>query len=131
MRGQAIHGRCGGPGPQGRVCHHPVGAAPQPAGYWQQQSGEAGIAERTAINTPIQGTAADIIKLAMVAVDQVLSKNGLPARLLLQVHDELVFELPPADLDACTGPIKAAMEEALEMDVPLVVNCAVGQDLAK
>ncbi|KGO32833.1 MAG: DNA polymerase I [Desulfoprunum sp.] len=89
------------------------------------------FAERTAINTPIQGTAADIIKLAMVAVDQVLSKNGLPARLLLQVHDELVFELPPADLDACTGPIKAAMEEALEMDVPLVVNCAVGQDLAK
>ncbi|MBB5348965.1 DNA polymerase I [Desulfoprunum benzoelyticum] len=89
------------------------------------------FAERTAINTPIQGTAADIIKLAMVAVDQVIRKDGLPARLLLQVHDELVFELPPADLDACSGPIKAAMEQALQMDVPLVVNCTVGPNLAK
>ena len=89
------------------------------------------FAERTAINTPIQGTAADIIKLAMVAVDQVISKNGLPARMLLQVHDELVFELPPADLDTCTGPIRAAMEQALPLDVPLVVNCAVGPNLAK
>ena len=89
------------------------------------------FAERTAINTPIQGTAADIIKLAMVAVDQVIGKNRLPARMLLQVHDELVFELPPAALDTCTGPIRVAMEQALPLDVPLVVNCAVGSNLAK
>jgi DNA polymerase-1 len=89
------------------------------------------FAERTAINTPIQGTAADIIKLAMVAVDQVIRKHGLPARLLLQVHDELVFELPPADLDTCTGLIRTAMEQALPLDVPLAVNCVVGPDLAK
>jgi DNA polymerase I len=87
--------------------------------------------ERMAINTPIQGTAADIIKLAMIAVDRVIAKERLPARLLLQVHDELVFELPPEGLDPTMEIIRTTMEKAMSLDVPLVVNCTVGQSLAK
>jgi DNA polymerase-1 len=89
------------------------------------------FAERTAINTPIQGTAADIIKLAMVAVDRIIADQSLPARLLLQIHDELVFELPEGDLEPSVEIIKNAMEKALPLDVPLVVNCTVGRSLAK
>ena len=84
-----------------------------------------------AINTPIQGTAADIIKLAMIAVDRVIGEKGLPARLLLQVHDELVFELPPDGLDPTMQIIRTTMEQAMPLDVPVVVNCTVGQSLAK
>lgn len=87
--------------------------------------------ERMAINTPIQGTAADIIKLAMIAVDKVIIDKGLSARLLLQVHDELVFELPQEDLDSTITIIKTSMEQAMQLDVPLVVNCTVGESLAK
>ena len=89
------------------------------------------FAERTAINTPIQGTAADIIKLAMIKVVPALQEAGLSARLLLQIHDELVFELPPAELEKTKDVVKKAMEEALQLDVPLVVNCEVGKNLAK
>ncbi len=89
------------------------------------------FAERTAINTPIQGTAADIIKLAMVAVDKIITQQSLPARLLLQVHDELVFELPDGGFEPSVTIIKEAMEQALPLDVPLVVNCSVGHSLAK
>ena len=89
------------------------------------------FSERMAINTPIQGTAADIIKLAMLAVDRLIDTEQLSARLLLQVHDELVFELPPADVEPTLVHIRAAMEQALQLDVPLVVNCTVGRSLAK
>ncbi len=89
------------------------------------------FAERTAINTPIQGTAADIIKLAMVAVDRIIAERVLPANLLLQIHDELVFELPEGELEPSVEIIKNAMEKALPLDVPLVVNCTVGRSLAK
>jgi len=89
------------------------------------------FSERMAINTPIQGTAADIIKLAMLAVDRVIGKEGLSAKLLLQIHDELVFELPSADVETILGSIRSAMEQALPLDVPLVVNCTVGDSLAK
>ena len=89
------------------------------------------FSERMAINTPIQGTAADIIKLAMLAVDRVIEKEGLAARLLLQIHDELVFELPSVDVEPTLGYIRSAMEQALPLDVPLVVNCTVGDSLAK
>jgi DNA polymerase-1 len=87
--------------------------------------------ERMAINTPIQGTAADIIKLAMIECDRALKESGLSARLLLQIHDELVFELPEAELDKTRIIIKTAMENALSLDVPLVVNFEVGKSLAK
>ncbi len=89
------------------------------------------FAERTALNTPIQGTAADIIKLAMIEVQKVIAKEKLSARLLLQIHDELVFELPKEDVELCKGYITNAMETALPLDVPLVVNISVGNNLAK
>jgi len=89
------------------------------------------FAERTAINTPIQGTAADIIKLAMIKVGPALQQENLTARLLLQIHDELVFELPESELDATRKVVKTAMEEALVLDVPLVVNFEIGKSLAK
>ena len=89
------------------------------------------FAERTAINTPIQGTAADIIKLAMIKVVPALKKANLSARLLLQIHDELVFELPPAELEKTKDVVKKAMEEALVLDVPLLVNFETGDSLAK
>ncbi len=89
------------------------------------------FSERMAINTPIQGTAADIIKLAMIAVDRVIDRERLSARLLLQVHDELVFELPPAEVNSVLGHIRMAMEQAMQLEVPLVVNCTVAKSLAK
>lgn len=89
------------------------------------------FAERTAINTPIQGTAADIIKLAMIAVEAELEKEGLSAKLLLQVHDELVFELPENELEETKKVVKRVMENALKLDVPLVVNFEEGKSLAK
>lgn len=89
------------------------------------------FAERTAINTPIQGTAADIIKLAMIKVVPDLKKANLSARLLLQIHDELVFELPEQEMEQTKNVVQAAMEGALGLDVPLVVNFEVGKSLAK
>lgn len=89
------------------------------------------FAERTAINTPIQGTAADIIKLAMIHVVPALRKENLSARLLLQIHDELVFELPENELAATQKVVKAAMEDALLLDVPLLVNFVIGESLGK
>lgn len=89
------------------------------------------FAERMAINTPIQGTAADIIKLAMIHCDDAIKENGLHAKMLLQIHDELVFELPKDELEQTQKIIKKAMEGAFELDVPLVVNFEVGDSLAK
>ena len=89
------------------------------------------FAQRTAINTPIQGTAADIIKLAMIEWTRSSVKSGLSARMLLQIHDELVFELPEEELEQTRPIIKAAMENALKLDVPLSVNFEVGKSLEK
>ncbi len=89
------------------------------------------FAERAAINTPIQGTAADIIKLAMIRVDQELQRAGLQAKMLLQIHDELVFEVPEKEEGECKKLVKECMESVLELDVPLVVNISVGKNLAK
>jgi DNA polymerase-1 len=89
------------------------------------------FAERMAINTPIQGTAADIIKLAMIKCDNAIKKSRLSAKMLLQIHDELVFELPEAEIEKTRPLIKAAMENALTLDVPLVVNFEMGKNLAK
>ncbi|MFA6900127.1 MAG: DNA polymerase I, partial [Desulfurivibrionaceae bacterium] len=89
------------------------------------------FAERTAINTPIQGTAADIIKLATIAATRRLSEEGLSAKLLLQIHDELVFEVPTSEIEATGIVVKNAMEGVMHLDVPLVVNTVVGENLAK
>ncbi|HIJ89728.1 MAG: DNA polymerase I [Desulfobulbaceae bacterium] len=89
------------------------------------------FAERTAINTPIQGTAADIIKLATIVATRHLSEQGLGAKLLLQIHDELVFEVPAQEIKATGEVVKEAMEAVMRLDVPLVVNTVVGENLAK
>lgn len=84
------------------------------------------FAERTAMNTPIQGTAADIIKLAMVHMGQALKEKGLQSRMLLQVHDELVFEVPMEELDVMKELVPNIMEQALELQVPLVADLNYG-----
>jgi DNA polymerase-1 len=89
------------------------------------------FAERTAINTPIQGTAADIIKLAMLQVERELHRQRLEAKMILQVHDELVLEVPEEELGATEQLLKTAMENVIQLDVPLVVNLAVNTNLAK
>ncbi|MCP9927874.1 DNA polymerase I [Cyanobium sp. CH-040] len=81
---------------------------------------------RAAANAPIQGSSADIIKLAMVRLHHRLAADGLPARLLLQVHDELVLEVAPDALAATTAVVKQAMEGAVQLDVPLVVETGSG-----
>jgi DNA polymerase-1 len=83
-------------------------------------------AERVARNTPIQGTAADIIKLAMVAIGRGIEQQGLHSRMLLTVHDELVFEAPPDEQSALEALVVDAMEHAISLDVPLVVERAWG-----
>ena len=85
-------------------------------------------AERMAINMPIQGTAADIIKIAMVELPKALTREGLAARLLLQVHDELLLEAPEAEADATAKVLKSVMENAFELDVPLTVEVKRGQN---
>ncbi len=87
------------------------------------------FARRTAINTPIQGTAADIIKLAMLEVDRVLGQNDLQGRMILQIHDELVLEVPGQEVDRTSKLLKKSMENVLQLTVPLVVNLQVGQNL--
>ena len=86
------------------------------------------FAERTAMNTPIQGTAADIIKLAMVQLDAKMREAGVRSRMLLQVHDELVFEVPPEELETMRVMVRETMENALSLDVPLKVDLAVGSN---
>lgn len=83
-------------------------------------------AERTAINTPIQGTAADMIKIAMVKVADLLSKGGYKTRMLLQVHDELVFDLHKEEADEIVPKIEDAMKSALPLSVPIVVESGTG-----
>jgi len=89
------------------------------------------FAERTAINTPIQGTAADIIKLAMLRVHGELERQQFQARILLQIHDELVLEVPEAELAAVAEVLQRHMEAALPLRVPLVVHLSHGQSLEK
>lgn len=85
-------------------------------------------AERIAMNTPIQGTAADMIKLAMVRVDAALSAGHWKAKMLLQVHDELLLEVPEAEVDAVKPLVVEAMRHALPLRVPVVVDAGVGQN---
>ena len=85
-------------------------------------------AERTAINAPMQGTAADIIKLAMISVQQWLPASGLDARMIMQVHDELVFEVAESDVDALNAGVIDRMAGAAALNVPLVVDTGVGKN---
>jgi DNA polymerase-1 len=85
------------------------------------------MAERMALNAPIQGSAADIIKVAMLRVDQALRDEGLRSRMLLQVHDELVFEVAPGELDGLRTLVSTQMCGAFPLSVPLEVSFGTGR----
>ncbi len=87
-----------------------------------------GFAERTAVNSPLQGTAADLIKLAMVRIDAALQAGGRRGEMLLQVHDELVFECPPEEVHALSDLVRREMEGVREFAVPLLVDIGVGDN---
>jgi DNA polymerase-1 len=87
-----------------------------------------GFAERTAVNTPLQGTAADLIKLAMIRIQEKLRAQKLQTRMTLQVHDELVFDAPLAEVDEVQQLVKTEMESVIELKVPLVADVGVGSN---
>ena len=88
-------------------------------------------AERTAINTPIQGSAADLIKVAMIRINAALSRERFRAAMLLTVHDELVFEVPPEEVGAVARRVAEIMEGVWELKVPLKVDVATGANWAE
>ena len=87
-----------------------------------------GFAERNAVNAPIQGSAADIIKVAMVRIQKAIQEEGLDARMILQVHDELVFDVPKTEAETLSKLVKQHMEEAVELAVPLEVEIQTGDN---
>ena len=84
--------------------------------------------KRVAMNAPIQGAAADIMKLAMINVDRALKENGLDARLVMQVHDELVVEVKSEERDVCMQIVKREMENAVTLSLPLTVDVTSGNN---
>jgi DNA polymerase-1 len=84
------------------------------------------FAERTALNSPLQGTAADLIKLAMIAIAKRLKEEKLKAQMILQVHDELLFEAPPKEQKVLEKLVREEMEGVHKLAVPLVVEIGVG-----
>ncbi len=87
---------------------------------------QRGFAERTAINSPLQGTAADLIKLAMISLDRKLAERKLETRMVLQVHDELLFEVPLAETEEVAALVRAEMEGVVRLKVPIVAHLAFG-----
>jgi DNA polymerase-1 len=106
----------------GRKRPIPELASPVPA--------QRSFGERSAVNSPIQGSAADIIKVAMINIDRRLEQEGLDARMLLQVHDELVFEVAEKDAAALKTLVKTEMEGAYPLAVPVRVEVGVGPNWA-
>ena len=91
-----------------------------------KNANQRGFAERTAVNTPLQGTAADLIKLAMIRIDTALRDRGLKSRMTLQVHDELVFEVPESEIETVHTLVREQMENVHPLHVPLLVEIGVG-----
>ena len=89
---------------------------------------ERAKAQRIAVNTVIQGTAADIMKMAMLRADRMIEEEGMHARLLLQIHDELIFEVPEDELGRMETLVREAMEGAVQLSIPLRVSIAIGRD---
>ena len=89
------------------------------------------FAERTAMNHPMQGSAADIIKVAMVEVERRLREEGLASKLVLQIHDELDFEVPEAEVETLSALVREVMEGVIELKVPLVADVSVGANWAE
>jgi DNA polymerase-1 len=104
----------------GRKCHV--------RGIGDKNPSVRNFAERAAINAPIQGGAADIIKRAMIRLPEVLERAGLAARMLLQVHDELLFEVPEAEVEATRGAVTELMESVADLDIPLVLDTGFGSN---
>ena len=86
------------------------------------------LAERTAINAPIQGTSADIIKLAMINVDKRITDAGLQSKMVLQIHDELVFDAVKEEVETLQQIVREEMENVIELSVPLTVECNYGNN---
>ena len=84
--------------------------------------------KRVAMNAPIQGTAADIMKIAMLRVDEALKREGLDAKIVMQVHDELVIEVCDNEIERCMAVVKEEMESAVKLSVPLTVDVTVGKN---
>ncbi len=97
-------------------------------GIRPQRGPNLNMPERTAINTVIQGSAADLIKQAMINLNSSVKRHGYQARMLLQIHDELVFEVPPEELTPLIEVVRHEMEQAMSLAVPLVVDVAVGNN---
>jgi DNA polymerase I len=91
-----------------------------------KNANQRGFAERTAVNTPLQGTAADLIKIAMIRIDAVLRERGMKSRMTLQVHDELVFEVPENEVEVMQSLVREHMEKVHALAVPLQVDMGVG-----
>jgi DNA polymerase-1 len=89
---------------------------------------ERSFAERQSINAPIQGSAADIIKIAMIKIHKRLEEGNWNSKMLLQVHDELVFDVPKTEVKSLSALIKEEMEHAFKLDVPLTVDIGVGDN---
>jgi DNA polymerase-1 len=87
-----------------------------------------GFAERNAVNAPIQGSAADIIKMAMVAVYRAMQQQDLKSKMILQVHDELVFDVHNSEKDLMKKLVKEAMENAIQLEVPMEVELQFGDN---
>ena len=107
----------------GRKCHTP--------GINDKNPARRNFTERAAINAPLQGAAADIIKRAMIRLPGALARAGLGARMLLQVHDELLFEVPEAELDTTAAEVRKVMERAAHLSVPLIVETGHGRNWAE
>lgn len=88
-------------------------------------------AEREAINMPIQGTASDIVKIAMLKVDEALKREGLKTKMIMQVHDELLLEAPDSELEKVIEIVKSEMEKAVELDIPLIAEIGTGSNWMK
>ena len=86
------------------------------------------LAERNAVNAPIQGSSADIIKLAMIGVDRRMQEQGLRSRMVLQIHDELVFEVPSDEISVMQALVVSEMENVMSLSVPLTVECKYGNN---
>ena len=86
------------------------------------------LAERNAVNAPIQGTSADIIKLAMISVQRRLDAEGLRSRMVLQIHDELVFDTVPEEVETLRALVVEEMEHVITLSVPLTVECNYGKN---
>jgi DNA polymerase-1 len=89
------------------------------------------MAENVTVNTPMQGTAADLIKVAMIRIDRRLVEGGFRARMLVQIHDELLFECPPEERERLEPMVREEMAGAMSLDVPIVVGTGWGANWAE